>query len=214
MGTFTRSSHKSIETKAENKINSKRQKNGYKSLWIGVANATKSAYYIETHTELFVPEYDTGVQIQIGGNKVKGIGTLPAFKYKEEPRKLKVHDSTQGQIKDRIEQLMYKRFLVNTGKHNSSNLIELTITKVENPEMTWKGRFKSKQGVIIAEKEDGLEVIQAAGQFLSSSRWKPSKSCRNPDNPKTFDPTKTKSYHKKKKKKISPKKKKKKKKKK
>ena len=41
-----------------------------------------------------------------------------------------VHDSTQGQIKDRIEQLMYKRFLVNTGKHNRSNLIELTITKV------------------------------------------------------------------------------------
>ena len=58
--TFTRSGHKRIETKAENKMNSKKQKNGYKSLWIGVANATKSAYYIETHTELFVPEYDTG----------------------------------------------------------------------------------------------------------------------------------------------------------
>merc|ERR1711915_385895 len=139
--------------------------------------------------------HSPGQVTRVSKLKQKGIGTLPAFKYKEEPRKLMVHDSMGGQIKDRIEQLMYKRFLVNTGKHNRSNLIELTITKVENPEMTWKGRFKSKQGFIIAEKEDGLEVIQAAGQFLSSSRWKPSKSCRNPDYPKTFDPTKNKSYH-------------------
>ena len=57
-----------------------------------------------------------------------------------------VHDSTQGQIKDRIEQLMYKRFLVNTGKHNRSNLIELTITKVRKIRINIKTKIYGFHG--------------------------------------------------------------------
>jgi len=55
-------------------------KAGFTDRWVGIANATKNSYDIETHIEAAVPKETSAWEVEVGGGKILGVLGFPVFK--------------------------------------------------------------------------------------------------------------------------------------